>query len=141
MRIPWLKRGFLIFISLGSLYASSWNLVATRELGSIVEDPVAEWQARFEAIKDQIPFQRGVVGYISDASVPGIEYDAANEEGEYVLTQYAMAPIIIVKGTDYEWNIGNLSSQGYETWSAENAGTFEAIPLKGGLYLLHRIGN
>ena len=45
-----------------------------------------------------------MIGYISDSDVPGAAYDAANDEGEYILTQYALAPIIIVRGTDQEWN-------------------------------------
>ena len=80
------------------------------------------------------------MGYISDSAVPGIPYDAANEEGEYILTQYAMAPVIIVKGTDQEWNIGNLSGRAFQEWNARHAGAFQVTPLKGSLYLLQRIG-
>ncbi len=130
----------LILILLGSLYASVQNLISTRSLGSLTDDPVADWEKRFGPLKRQLPFVRGVVGYISDSSIPGIDFNEANDEGEYVLTQYVMAPIIIVKGTDQEWNIANLSQQAYNAWSQTNHGKFEVTPFKGGLYLLHRVG-
>ena len=68
-------------------------------------------------------------------------YDAANDEGEYVLTQYVMSPVIIVKGTAQEWNIANLDRQAFDMWSRSNQGKFEVTAFKGGLYLLHRIGD
>lgn len=139
MIIKWLQRGLLALILLGSVYASIQNLISTKELGSISDDPVADWEVRFEPLKARLPFQRGVVGYISDSSVPGALYDAANDEGEYVLTQYVMAPIIIVKGTDQEWNIGRLSRQAYQIWSKPNQGQFDVIPFKGNVYLFHRL--
>ncbi len=141
MKIKWLQRLALVLIVLGSLAASVQNLLATRSLGSVTDDPVADWEKRFAPIEARLPFKRGVVGYISDSSIPGIAYDAANDEGEYVLTQYALAPIIIVKGTNEEWNIANLSRAAFEAWDKTNAGKFQVIPLKGGLYLLHRVGS
>lgn len=134
-----IRRTLLIFILAGSLYASIQNLVSTKTLGSTTDDPVADWERRFQSLKKQIPFVRGVVGYISDSSIPGINADPANDSGEYVLTQYVMAPIIIIKGTDQAWNIANLSPQAYRIWSRTNTGQFEVRPLGGGLYLLHRV--
>jgi hypothetical protein len=140
MKTVWLGRGLLGLIVLGSLAASIQNLAATRELGSATDDPVADWDERFEPLKARLPFQRGFVGYISDSAVPGIPFNAANDQGEYVLTQYAMAPVIIIKGTEQEWNIGNLSVAAFDEWNAHHAGAFEVTRLGGGLYLLHRIG-
>ncbi len=141
MIIKWLQRGLLALMVAASLVASVENLISTKALGSIGDDPVADWERRFVAIKERLPFRRGVVGYISDSSIPGVPYNAANDEGEYVLTQYVMAPIIIVKGTDQEWNIARLDPQGFQAWSRTNQGRFEVTAYKGGLYLLHRIGN
>lgn len=140
MILNWVRRGVLILILIGSLYASIQNLISTQGLGSTTSDPVADWEKRFAPLKRQLPFVRGAVGYISDSSIPGISFNAPNDEGEYVLTQYVMAPIIIIKGTDQEWNIGNLSPQAYSAWSQTNHGEFEVIPFKGGIYLLHRVG-
>lgn len=139
MILTWVRRGILILILLGSLYASVQNLLSTRSLGSTTDDPVADWEKRFAPLKRQLPFVRGVVGYISDSSVPGVDFNEANDEGEYVLTQYVMAPIVIVKGTAQEWNIANLSPQAFGVWSRDNQGQFDVTQFKGGLYLLHRI--
>jgi hypothetical protein len=140
MNIKWLQRGVIVLIVLASLYASIQNLISTKALGSITDDPVADWEKRFAPLKQQIPFKRGVVGYISDSGIPGVSYNAPNDEGEYVLTQYVLAPIIIVKGTDQEWNIGNLGKQAYAVWSKSNQGQFDVLPFKGNLYLFHRVG-
>ncbi len=141
MKTVWLGRVLLAVIVLASIVASIGNLAATRDLGSVTDDPVADWERRFQPLKALLPFQRGFVGYISDSAIPGIAYDAANDEGEYILSQYAMAPIILIKGTDQEWNIGNLSRGAFEEWSAHHSGAFDVTPLKGSLYLLHRVGS
>ncbi len=138
MILTWVRRGMLILILLGSVYASVQNLISTRTLGSTTDDPVADWERRFAPLKKQLPFERGFVGYISDSSIPGIDTNAANDEGEYVLTQYVMAPIVIIKGTEQEWNIGNLSPPAFRAWSQTNHGQFEVTAFSGGLYLLHR---
>ena len=141
MNIKWFRRGIVVVVVLASLYASVQNLISTRDLGSVTDDPVADWEKRFVPLKAGLPFQRGVVGYISDSDVPGATYDAANDEGEYVLTQYVLAPVIIRRGTAQEWNIANLDRHAFELWSKPNAGKFEVTAFKGGLYLLHRVGN
>ena len=141
MAIKWLQRVFLALLIAAGLAASIQNLIATKNLGSVSDDPVADWERRFTPIKERLPFQRGIVGYISDSSIPGVTYDAANDEGEYVLTQYVLAPIILVKGADQEWDIANLSRQAFELWSSANQGKFEVTASKSGIYLLHRIGN
>lgn len=139
MIIKWLQRGLLVLIVVVSLYASIRNLIATKELGSLTDDPVADFSKRFDPLKAKLPFKIGTVGYISDSSIPGIKYDAANDEGEYTLTQYVMSPIVIVKGTNQEWNIALLTPTAYKVWSESSNGQFDVIPFKGNLYLLHRL--
>lgn len=139
MIIKWLQRGVIVIVVLLGLNASINNLISTKDKGSTTDDPVADWEVRFGPLKAKLPFSRGVVGYISDSSIPGITFNAANDEGEYVLTQYALAPIIIVKGTNQEWNVANLSKAAFDVWSKTNQGQFDVITLKDRLYLLHRL--
>ena len=141
MIVKWLQRLLLALLVAAGLAASVQNLLATKNLGSVSDDPVADWEKRFTPIKQRIPFERGLVGYISDSSIPGVDFNAANDEGEYVLTQYVMAPIVIVKGTDQEWDIANLSHQAFDLWSKSNQSRFQVTAFKDGLYLLHRLGN
>jgi hypothetical protein len=65
---------------------------------------------------------------------------AANGDGEYPY-QYALAPIIIVRGTDQEWNVANLSQEAVDLWTSRDGGGFEIRPLGSGLYLLSRNRN
>ena len=141
MKIQWLQRGMIVLLVLASAYASVQNLISTRDLGSVSDDPVADWEKRFTPLKERLPFHRGIVGYISDSDIPGASYDAANDEGEYVLAQYILAPIIIKRGTDQEWNIANLDRQTFDLWNRTDGSRFQVTAFKGGLYLLHRVGN
>ncbi len=140
MNIKWLQRVLLGLIIVASLYASIQNLIASKDLGSIHDDPVLDWEKRFVPLKARLPFKRGVIGYISASSVPGASYDSNNDQGEYVLTQYVMSPIIIITGTNQEWNIGNLKPDVYKLWSQSNHGQFEVFPFKGNIYLFHKVG-
>jgi hypothetical protein len=141
MRFAWVQRVFLVLIVAASLYAAAHNLASTADLGSPQDDPVADWEKRFAPVRQRLPFARGVIGYISDSDVPGAAYDPANDEGEYVLTQYALAPIVIVRGTSQEWNLANLTRDSYGRWRAGHAAGFEIVFQQNGLYLLHRNGN
>jgi hypothetical protein len=138
--MKWMQRSVIVVMVAASLVAAVRNLISTGDLGSTSDDPVADWETRFAPLKEQLPFRRGVVGYISDSNVPGAIYDSANDQGEYVLTQYVLAPIIIVTGTNQEWNIANLDRAAFDLWEKSNHVKFEVTAFKGGLYLLHRIG-
>jgi len=138
MRTLWLARAVLCLRLAASVAASVGNLASTKDLGSVSDDPVADWEKRFAVVKDRLPFERGFVGYISDSDVPGAGFDPANDEGEYVLTQYAMAPVILIRGTAEEWTIANLSAGAFRIWSGNHSGAFDIMPLRNGLYFLHR---
>jgi hypothetical protein len=141
MRLVWVQRIFLALIAIASLYAAVRNLVSTFDLGSLQDDPVAHWEKRFGPVRQRLPFVRGVIGYISDSDVPGASFDAANDEGEYILTQYALAPIVIVRGTEQEWNLANLTRDTFDRWRRLHAAGFEIVWQQNGLYLLRRSGN
>jgi hypothetical protein len=138
MKMLFLRRAFLGLIAAASLSASIQNLAVSRELGSLTEDPVADWEKRFAAVRQRIPFVRGVVGYISDSDIPGATYDPANDEGEYILTQYALAPLVLVRGADQEWNIANLSRDSLERWQMGQGADFDIAARGAGIYLMHR---
>jgi hypothetical protein len=141
MKLVWSQRLFLALIAIASVYAAAHNLASTPALGRLGHDPVADWEERFVPVRERLPFVRGVIGYISDSDVPGAGFDAANDTGEYILTQYAIAPIIIVRGTDQEWNLANLSRETFELWQRLHGADFELVVHHGGIYLLRRTGN
>jgi len=138
MKLTWMRRIFIGFLVGASLFAAVNNLASTAELGSLQRDPVADWERRFVVLRAKLPFTRGVIGYISDSDVPGASFDAANDEGEYILTQYALAPIILVRGTGQEWNLANLTRASFDLWRTLHPTGFELVWEHGGLYLLRR---
>ena len=102
-------------------------------------EPVAEWERRFAPLKKIMPFTDGTVGYVSDSHVAGIDYYNPDDQIEYTLTQYVMAPVIVRKGADHEWIIGNFTKPGYEAWIKAQPGHLDVTALSYGIYLIHRV--
>ena len=100
---------------------------------------IAAWNERLSKLTAPIPFERGFVGYISNEDIPGAAFDSNDAEGEFVLTQYAIAPLILVRGTEQEWNILNIDPGTFEKWSQDNATEFEIVRSGGGMYLVHKV--
>ncbi|CAG0951123.1 hypothetical protein ANAEL_00075 [Anaerolineales bacterium] len=100
---------------------------------------IGAWNERLSKLTAPIPFERGFVGYLSNADIPGANYSSDDAEGEFVLTQYAITPLILVRGTEQEWNILNLDRGTFEKWQQENAGKFEVVKSGGGMYLVHKV--
>jgi hypothetical protein len=100
---------------------------------------VAEWDERITKLITPIPFRHGLVGYISSKDIPGTVFSADNEEGEYILTQYAVAPLILIRGTEQEWNILNVDRDTFNKWTAANADNFELTTSGGGMFLVHKV--
>ena len=134
-----LQRLMLAGMIVAGIYFGVRNLRAAMAIGSLNHDPVTQWEVRFQAVKKLLPFKRGVVGYITNSDVPGAKYDPNNEQGEYTLTQYSMAPIILVRGDNEAWTIANLNSKAFQLWSQSNHGAFRVTPLNDNLYLLQRL--
>jgi len=127
----------LIVITLLGIKTGVQGFVSTINMPSH-DTSVANWDERISTLTASIPFERGFVGYISDIDIPGISYDRDNLVGEFILTQFAIAPIILIQGTDQEWNILSLTPQAYEKWSRINADNFEVTKFGGKLYLAHK---
>ena len=100
---------------------------------------IAAWNERLSKLIAPIPFERGFVGYLSNADIAGAAFSSDDAEGEFVLTQYAITPLILVRGTEQEWNILNLDRGTFEKWQQENEGMFEVVKSGGGMYLVHKV--
>jgi hypothetical protein len=100
---------------------------------------IADWNKQISKIITRIPIKHGLVGYISNEDVLGKTVSTNDAEGEYVLTQYSIAPLVLVRGTNQEWNILNLEPENYKKWMRENEKAFELVKVSGGMYLVHRM--
>jgi len=136
LRAQQLLLGLIMLIS---LYSSIRYLIWTQSAGTISFDQVANWEARFASVKETLPIQRGTLGYIADWDIPGADFDPSDQDAEYILTQYAFAPFILVRGADHEWIVGSLSPHSYESWVQTRVGKYKDYKFKGNVYLFHRL--
>ncbi len=134
-----LQKIILAILVLLGLKTGIQGLISTINMPS-PDVSVANWDERVSTLKESLPFKRGSVGYISDIDIPGIEYDRQNLVGEFTLTQFAIAPIVLIQGSDdEEWNVLSLTPKAYEAWSAENAAQYEVIKFGGKFFLAHKV--
>lgn len=128
---------FAIFLCLEA--ATSWkNLQYIKALEYNASEPVAEWERRMAPLKAALPISRGFVGYVSDSSEACFDCTNLDDQIEYALTQYALAPIVVNKGDNYEWVVGNFGKGAFAAWSQSRPGEFEIVRFPYGIYLLHR---
>ncbi len=74
------------------------------------------YEARLEPLKEMLP-KDAIVGYVTDESV-----DALHKVKYFVLTQYDLCPLLVVRGKNYPFVIG-----GY--YDIDNAGGPESADL------------
>jgi len=133
----YLQRIILIVIALLGVKTGIEGFLSTLTMHSN-DASVINWDERLSNLIAPVPFERGLIGYISNADIPGAAFDEDDVFGEYILTQFAVAPLILVQGTDQEWNILNLDPVTYETWNQINANQFEVVGFGGGVYLVRK---
>jgi hypothetical protein len=133
-----LQRLMLAGIIVAGIYFGIQNLQAAISVGNLNSDPVTEWEVRFQPVKKILPFKRGVIGFLQNSDVLGGSPDS-NEQGEYTLTQYAMSPIILVRGDNEPWTLAIFNSKAFQVWGKSNRGQFRVIPLNDNLYLFQRL--
>jgi hypothetical protein len=100
---------------------------------------ISAWNDRLEKLIKPIPFERGFVGYLSNEDIPGANFNSNDAEGEFVLTQYAVAPLILVRGAEQDWVILNLDPETLKKWREENANQFEVVQSGGGMTLVRKV--
>jgi hypothetical protein len=134
----YLQRIVLIAIAFFSVKTGVNNFMSNININSN-DTAVAIWDERLSKLIALIPFERGFIGYVSIEDIPGATFNAADTSGEFVLTQYAVAPFILIRGADQEWNILNLDPENYENWMQTNAGNFKLVEAGGNVYLIRKV--
>jgi hypothetical protein len=138
MQKKYLQRIILILITILGIKTGVETFVSSINMHSN-ETAVISWDERVSNLIARIPFKRGVIGYISNADIPGATFNQADSSGEYILTQYAAIPLVIIRGTNQEWNILNIDPKTFEKWQQTNGNEFEITGSGGGLYLAHKV--
>jgi len=67
-------------------------------------DGVTEFDGRFAALRSLLP-PKGIIGYMTDAETPAGD---VNAQAEYHLTQYALAPVLVVNSAHHRFVVGNF---------------------------------
>lgn len=62
-------------------------------------EPQSLYDKRFDDVRKMLP-KHGVIGYLSDSS---------GNVGNYYLTQYALAPLVVDNSTDHHFVVGNFA--------------------------------
>ena len=95
------KVATLIFV-LCCLLSSARLLIETPKPASLKGDDISRRSdRRFAALKAELP-QRGVIGYVGEAGNLAV--------GDYYLTQYALAPLVVEHSSDQAIVVGNFPS-------------------------------
>ena len=111
-RPRWLPLIGVLLIAAHSLYAiglfasEMLDLRASKQPG---QDDPALWAERLGRLPEVLPGS-GPVGYFSDRDLTGIsDFDAFQETLEFIWTQYALAPHILIRSLDENLVIGNIT--------------------------------
>jgi hypothetical protein len=139
MRVNFQKAAFglMVCFSVYSL-AFLWRSTIHLDRGA---QALAEWESHLDSARQALPVERGVIGYVTEWDVEGVSYDARDLESEFLLAQYALAPLVLVKGPQTEWNLAVFRPATARAWQAAHAGEFDLIHLNHNVYLLHRREN
>ena len=121
-RPRWLPLIGVLLIAAHSLYtvglfaSEILDLRASKQPG---QDDPALWAERLGRLPEVLPGS-GPVGYFSDRDLTGIsDFDAFQETLEFIWSQYALAPHILIRSLDENLVIGNISAPLNEEKAAE----------------------
>lgn len=135
----------IVLLVLASLASSLGLLYRTRlrwQAQAGAREPVSAWDARLARMRAAISLRSGTIGYIGDWDLVAMDPDSdqfAEQETEYILTQYALAPLVLKRGDDFEWVVANLSPSAYSAWRASLTGQFKLLEFGFDFHLLHRL--
>lgn len=131
----------IIGLTAVSLFAAISNGISARQKWGQAQsrqDPVSKWETRLQPVLERLPDHIDVLGYVADWDLPDAEYNPVDQETEYTLTQYALAPRALQPGLEQEWIIGNFTKSGFQDWLDEQLPSYEITEMGFGLYLIHR---
>ncbi len=101
------KTGIALLISFALSSNLHWLLQATFDPNLPRSDRISQYEKRFEGLKKILP-AHGVVGYLSDRQAQDIRFD--DRTMEFYLTQYALAPLVVMHSPERDLVIGNFGA-------------------------------
>lgn len=101
------KTGVAVLILFALLSNLHWLLRGAFDPDFPRRDRISQYERRFEGLKKILP-THGVVGYLSHRQAQDIRFDAGT--AEFYLTQYALAPLIVMYSPERDLVIGNFGA-------------------------------
>ena len=101
------KTGVVLLILFALLSNLHWLLQAAFDPDFPRSDRISQYERRFEGLKKILP-PHGVVGYLTHRQAQDMRFDAGT--AEFYLTQYALAPLIVIYSSEREFVIGNFGA-------------------------------
>ena len=72
----------------------------------VSNDIITSWDTHIRLVKVALPPDVNVAGYLENADLRGST--STQDLAEFFLTQYGLAPIVLQKGSNHEWIVGNF---------------------------------
>jgi hypothetical protein len=123
--------GILLVSLMSFLSTAKWlKEIVNFDPRAVGTNKITQYLKRFDSLKKVLP-DRGVIGYICDASVPS-DSGKVQDIRRYYLTQYALSPLIILDTPHCKQVIGNfheaeIDSQIYRQWNVEVLAKFDGV--------------
>lgn len=142
---PIIRRiSFILIITLSLAFSAyqTWGLYRSWNPLAAEKNEVSVWENRLQPIKAKLPTDVTQVGYLAEWDVPGLDYGHTDQFHEFNLTVYTLAPLIVRRGTESAWVVGNfgqLSAKKFEPWLQTVVGNHTLQEISGGIYLIHRV--
>jgi hypothetical protein len=106
MRFTRLRVGLILLLCYAALSDARWAYRAARGVGaSRQEDSISRYERRFRGLERTLP-ARGVIGYTSGGAADSF---TTEDFKRFLLTEYALAPRIVVNDTTPDWVVGNFT--------------------------------
>ena len=103
------------------------------------KDEISSWENRLHPLKQKLPPGTAYVGYLGEWDLPGVQYSMTDQLHEFNLTIYALAPVIVRRGSNYAWIVGDFGSREFEPWLRNSIGNYKIEDIGGGIYLIHKV--
>jgi hypothetical protein len=114
LRRPWIGIALIAaFGTVSGMREMRSALVTYRHLER--PDEITRYEARFRDVRAAVP-RHGTVGYVSDAPPAALSDQTSVEARQsfkrYLLTQYALVPLVVLRGPDADLVIGDFATSG-----------------------------
>lgn len=137
-----LKKSAVIILALGSIILGAWHFVEYALKWNpefIANDMISSWDKRMAGLRADLPADVKTIGYVGNWDIlPATDIVYADEETEFVLTQYALSPVIIKRGDNEKWIILNLNPTAYNIWMQSQPQDIKITDYGLRIFLVHK---